>query len=264
MKDLTISLVQANQVWEDKTANFELYENLLKDVPAECELILLPEMFQTSFSMRTELAEDFQHSESIQWLKEKASQHQAAIYTSLMIRDSGKITNRGVFVYPVGKVEYYDKQKTFTLAGEHEHFEKGRSVKIIEFQGWKIQLNICYDLRFPEILRNSWDSANQTSSYDVLIFVANWPTKRGEHWRTLLKARAIENQCYVAAVNRVGNDKKGLSYNGDSVIIDALGIQKNDFSSEQGVQTCVLEFKGLQEMRKSLPFLQDQNVTITG
>ncbi len=260
MKELKITLVQANQVWEDKAANFALYEELLKEIDST-QLILLPEMFQTSFSMRTELAEDFLTSESIQWLKEKARNKKAAIYTSLMIRDEGKITNRGVFVHPNGEVEYYDKRKTFTLAGEHEHFERGRTNKIVNYLGWKFQLNICYDLRFPEILRNSWDFTNQTPAYDVLLFVANWPAKRGEHWRTLLKARAIENQSFVAAVNRVGNDHKGLDYSGDSAVLDAVGCQMNDPFNEQGVQTIVLGYIDLKEIRKSLPFLQDQNVT---
>ena len=260
MQDLTISLVQIDQVWEDKKANFSLYEELLARIE-KTDLILLPEMFQTGFSMNTLLAEPFNSSESIAWLKEKAKEKQVAIYTSLMILENGKTTNRGVFVRPSGELDFYDKRKTFTLASEHEKITAGKSQKIIEYLGWKIQLQICYDLRFPEIHRNKWNSSNGSADYDVLLFVANWPAKRGEHWRTLLKARAIENQCFVAAVNRVGIDIKDLAYIGDSTIFDALGNQLNDFSNEQGVVSIVLEFRDLQKIRSDLPFLQDQDVT---
>jgi omega-amidase len=260
MQDLTISLVQIDQVWEDKKANFSLYEELLARIE-KTDLILLPEMFQTGFSMNTLLAEPFNSSESIAWLKEKAKEKQVAIYTSLMILENGKTTNRGVFVRPSGELDFYDKRKTFTLASEHEKITAGKSQKIIEYLGWKIQLQICYDLRFPEIHRNKWNSSNGFADYDVLLFVANWPAKRGEHWRTLLKARAIENQCFVAAVNRVGKDMKELDYNGDSAIFDALGNQLKDFSNEQGVVSIVLEFRDLQKIRSDLPFLQDQDVT---
>jgi omega-amidase len=260
MQDLTISLVQIDQVWEDKKANFSLYEEELARIE-KTDLILLPEMFQTGFSMNTELAEPFATSESIAWLKEKAKEKQAAIYTSLMIIENGETTNRGVFVCPSGELDFYDKRKTFTLAGEHQKITAGKFQKIIDYLGWKIQLQICYDLRFPEIHRNKWNSSNGSADYDVLLFVANWPAKRGEHWRTLLKARAIENQCFVAAVNRVGKDMKELYYIGDSTIFDALGNQLNDFSNEQGVVSTVLEFQDLQKIRAALPFLKDQDVT---
>lgn len=259
MQDLKITLIQANQFWEDKQANFELYDKLIEQIE-DTDLILLPEMFQTGFSMNTELAEDFLTSPSIQWLKDKAMQTKAALYTSLMIRDFGKTTNRGVFVFPNGTLEFYDKRKTFTLAGEHEHFEKGRETKIVQYLGWNLQLNICYDIRFPEILRNQWNSSNASASYDVLLVVANWPAKRGEHWRTLLKARAIENQCYVAGVNRVGKDHNNFDYSGDSQVFDMLGKEKNAISNEQSVISVVLNHSELIETRKNLPFLQDQSL----
>lgn len=258
MQDLKLTLIQANQFWEDKQANLELYDLLIDEID-HTHLIILPEMFQTGFSMHTELAEDFLTSSSIQWLKQKAIQKKAAIYTSLMIRDLGKTTNRGVFVFPNGEIEFYDKQKTFTLAGENEHFDRGRSTKIVNYLGWKLQLNICYDLRFPEILRNQWNATNASASYDVLLLVANWPAKRGEHWRTLLKARAIENQCYVAGVNRVGKDHNNFDYSGDSQVFDMLGKEKNAITNEQSVISVVLSHSELAETRKNLPFLQDQN-----
>lgn len=259
MQDLIIALLQADQVWENKTANFSLYEQLLAEI-SDANLILLPEMFQTAFSMHTEFAENYENSTSINWLKEKAHQKKAAFYTSLMIEDQGKITNRGVFVYPDGNVQYYDKRKTFTLAGEHEHFDRGETNTIVDYLGWKIQLNICYDLRFPEIMRNIWDAPNRLALYDVLLFVANWPAKRGEHWRTLLKARAIENQCIVAAVNRVGTDQNNLDYAGDSVILNALGETLDTLQNKKGTISAVIPFESLQKHRQTLPFLQDQSL----
>ncbi len=257
MEDLKITLVQADQVWEDKQANFALYETLLSPIE-DTELILLPEMFQTGFSMNTELSEDFSSSESLAWLKKMAASKKVAFYTSLMIRDQEQTTNRGVFVFPDGKVEYYDKRKTFTLAKENEHFAAGKEAKIVHYLGWKIQLQVCYDLRFPEIMRNTWDKENSSAAYDLLLIVANWPAKRSEHWRALLKARAIENQCFVAAVNRVGTDAKGHDYQGDSCVIDALGGMKIDYFVEQKCTTIVIKEHDLKENRKNLPFLQDQ------
>lgn len=258
MQDVRITLVQADQIWEDKKANFALYEKMLSET-SETDLILLPEMFQTGFSMNTELAEDFSNSESLQWLQQLAKTKKAAVYTSLMIRENEACYNRGVFVQEDGSVHFYDKRKTFTLAKENEHFEAGKSACIVPFKGWNLQLQVCYDLRFPEILRNKWNSTNAQPSYDVLLIVANWPAKRGEHWRTLLKARAIENQCFVVAVNRVGVDHTELNYQGDSCVVDALGNMKIDFFQDVVCATTVLQHKDLEHIRTQLPFLQDQD-----
>ncbi len=255
MQDLRISLVQADQIWEDKTANFNNYERLLKNV--ETDLILLPEMFQTGFSMNTEeLAEDWNNSTSVTWLKELASKKNAAIYTSLMIKDGDHFFNRGVFVYPSGKLEKYDKRKTFSLAKENDYFSSGTETTIVDYLGWKLQLQICYDLRFPEILRN-YILPNQLPAYDVLLFVANWPEKRISHWNALLKARAIENQCFVAGVNRVGKDEKGLAYNGLSAGYNALGEEVNRSKEDETVINLILNKKELKEIQKALPFLKD-------
>ncbi len=259
MQNLNISLIQFDQVWEDKQANLQIIEKLLAQ-EKEANLILLPEMFQTGFSMNTELAEPYETSPSIAWLKNQAANMNCAFYTSLMIKSEDKTTNRGVFVYPNGELVFYDKRKTFTLAKEHEHFDAGHDKVIVEYLNWKIQLQICYDLRFPEIMRNSWDSTNESASYDVLLFVANWPAKRSEHWTALLKARAIENQCFVAGVNRIGIDHSGLDYAGDSVVMDALGKTLTEKCNEQKVVSTVLNFSLLQLIREQLPFLRDQNL----
>jgi omega-amidase len=255
MQDLKVALVQANQIWENKKANFENYERLLTDVSAD--LILLPEMFQTGFSMNTKLlAEDWQKSESIEWLKSISRTKNCAIYTSLMTFDKGNYYNRGVFVTPNGEVKKYDKRKSFSLAGEHKAFKSGETETIVEYLGWKFQLQICYDLRFPEIARN-YLQPNLSPAYDVLLYVANWPEKRISHWNVLLKARAIENQAYVLSVNRVGKDENGLVYSGESKIINALGESLELNKNEENVLISFLQKDKLNEVRKLLPFLSD-------
>ncbi len=255
MQDLKVALVQANQVWENKKLNFENYERLLSDVSAD--LILLPEMFQTGFSMNTsELAEEWQKSESIEWLKSISRTKNCAIYTSLMVSENGKFYNRGVFVTPNERIKKYDKRKSFSLAGEHKSYTSGDSETIVEYLGWKFQLQICYDLRFPEIARN-YLLPNLTPAYDVLLYVANWPAKRISHWNALLKARAIENQAYVLGVNRVGMDANELTYSGESKIISAQGESLELNKNEENVLISFLQKDRLNEVRKLLPFLSD-------
>lgn len=258
MKDLTITLVQADQIWEDKTANFLNYERLLSDM-TETDLILLPEMFNTGFSMSASaLAEKMESSVSIEWLKTMSEQKQAAIFTSLIVEENGNYYNRGVFVEPNGTLSIYDKRKTFGLAGEDKVFAKGEKSMIVTYKGWNIRLQICYDLRFPEISLNK--HSNETPEYDVLLYVANWPERRNQHWRSLLPARAIENQCYLAAVNRVGTDQTGLTYSGDSCMIDLLGNRLVDVVDEEQVVSFTLNYAELQDLRDKLPFLKDREL----
>jgi omega-amidase len=254
MQDLRITLVQANQVWEDKTANFDNYTRLLLGV--ESDLIILPEMFQTGFSMNVgELAEDFENSASINWLKRKSKELNAAIYTSLIISEKTSNYNRGVFVFPDGNLKIYDKRKRFALAGEDKYFSAGSTETIVEFKNWKINLQICYDLRFPELIRNRME--NGQPAYDLLVYVANWPERRRKHWITLLNARAIENQCYVAGVNRCGEDGKSIVYYGDSAIYDPFGEQVIGCEHEEAT-SAVINFSVLREIREKLPFLNDR------
>jgi omega-amidase len=255
MQDLKIALVQANQIWENKTANFENYLSLLKNVDAD--LILLPEMFQTGFSMNTkEMAENWENSHSVEWLKTISQAKNCAIYTSLMVSENGNFYNRGVFVYPNGEVKKYDKRKTFSLAGEGNHFKSGATETIVEYLNWRFNLQICYDLRFPEIARN-YISPNQTPAYDVLLYVANWPQKRVNHWNSLLIARAIENQAYVLGVNRVGLDANNLQYSGNSKAINALGEVITSNEMDENVTLTTLKKEELITIRKTLPFLRD-------
>ncbi len=258
MQNLTVTLVQADQVWEDKAANLRHFEALLKPV-SDTDLILLPEMFNTGFSMHAaQLAEPAHDSPSIQWLLEKAVEKKAAIYTSLMILEGGAYFNRGVFVEPNGRITTYDKRKTFGLAGEDKVFTAGTKEVTVAYRGWKIRLQICYDLRFPEISLNR--IPEDSPVFDLLLYVANWPEKRKHHWNSLLVARAIENQCFVAAVNRVGDDASGLHYSGDSVLLTPQGSALKELRETEQVSTIELSYKHLLEIREKLPFLKDRHV----
>jgi omega-amidase len=255
MRDLTITLVQADQLWEDPTGNFTQYESLLANV-GETDLIVLPEMFQTGFSMNTSLAEKMDGA-SIAWLKKLAAEKNSAVYTSLMIAENDTFYNRGVFVRPSGELEIYDKRKTFGLAKESDHFTAGTHERIVQLHGWSIQLQICYDLRFPENVRNRV-LTNGHAAYDLLLYVANWPNKRSFHWKTLLTARAIENQCYVVGVNRVGTDAHQFTYSGDSKSVNPLGVETLLTPNESTILTVVLNKSELGEIREMLPFLRDR------
>lgn len=254
MQDLRVTLVQADQIWEDKLANFENYTALINNV--ETDIIVFPEMFNTGFSMNAHsLAEHFSDSASIQWLKDVALEKQAAIYTSLIIEENGLYFNRGVFVEPTGKLTVYDKRQTFSLAGEDKVFSAGTKQSIVDYKGWKINLQICYDLRFPELSLNR--VVNNEVDYDLSIYVANWPEKRISHWNALLVARAIENQSFVIGVNRFGVDKNNLQYNGCSQLVNALG-ETTLLKSSETIETIELHQSNLKEIRRMIPFIKDR------
>jgi predicted amidohydrolase len=253
MQDLKVTLVQANQVWENAPANYDNYERLLENV--ETDLIVLPEMFHTCFSMNVDLAEEYASNSAINWIKDLAERKNAAVYTSLMVKEQQRSYNRGVFITPDGQVYTYDKRRTFGMAKEDDYFTAGETSTIVTYKEWKFQLQICYDLRFPEISRNSMP--NHSAKYDVLLYVANWPQKRSLHWKTLLRARAIENQCFVVGVNRVGVDGNGFEYSGDSRLIDALGQENLLEAGKEITHTIVMKHDELKAIREKLPFLKD-------
>lgn len=252
---MRITFVQANQAWEDKSGNLNSYLNMLEEVE-ETDLILLPEMFNTGFSMQAVSLSEDMNGEAMQWLKTVAQKKNAAIYTSFICKQDGKFYNRGIFMNPDATFKIYDKRKCFGLAGEDQIYKAGDHEAIVEYRGWRIQLQICYDLRFPEIVRNRIDS-NGRAAYDLLLYVANWPEKRRHHWKSLLIARAIENQCYVAGLNRVGQDGNNLAYTGDSMLVDALGGTQLVPSSNHVVKNFVMNLSELNEIRERLPFLKD-------
>ena len=256
MQDLKVSLIQADQCWEDVSANLTKFESLIQK-QLDIDLIVLPEMFHTSFSMNTSLAKDWEGNPIVEKLKQWSLESQAAIYTSLMVKEQHQFYNRGVFVSPNGSVQYYDKRKSFGLGGEDRVFSQGDQEVIVDYKGWKINLQICYDLRFPELIRNRIDS-DGNPAYDVLIYVANWPQKRVLHWSTLLQARAIENQCFVVGVNRIGTDGNNLIYSGASAIYDGLGETKLLMNDQENTSTVTLSYESMQNWRLHLPFLKDR------
>ena len=258
MQDLNIGILQFNQIWEDKQKNFSSIKELLYNKEG-LDLLLLPEMFHTGFTMNHEVhSEKMESSAGIGFLNSLSKELNCAIYTSLIIQENEHIFNRGVFI-DKEKITLYDKRKCFGLGGESKSFTPGQNEIIVDFQGWKLNLQICYDLRFPELIRNELN-ARGVAKYGVLLYVANWPKKRINHWTSLLKARAIENQCYVIACNRVGMDGNGIEYIGNSLIVDPNGEIQNSLHEKnvEGIIRGQLSSNGLSELRKKLPFLQDR------
>lgn len=247
MPDLRVTIVQSMLHWEDAHANRAMLGDKIAGMKEATDLVVLPEMFTTGFSMRsTELAEDM-NGPTVAWMKEQAMSTDAAIFGSVIIKEGGKAFNRGVFVKPDGQVTIYDKRHLFRFANETDHYSAGRDRVIVEWRGWRVLLQICFDLRFPVFARNRGD-------YDAILYVANWPEARRYPWSQLLIARAIENQCYVAGVNRVGMDGKGIHYSGDSVVIDPRGVATASVEpSHEGLATVSLEWEALEDFRVKFP-----------
>lgn len=251
MRDLRVSLVQSMLHWEDAAANRAMFTGKLAALKGATDLVLLPEMFTTGFSMRSaELAETMDGA-TVNWMREQAKALDAAIYGSVIITEGGRFFNRGLLVEPSGKVTVYDKRHLFRFANENEHYSAGQERVVIEWREWRILLQVCFDLRFPVFSRNRND-------YDAILYVANWPEARSHPWKQLLIARAIENQCYVAGLNRVGMDGKGIHYTGDSVLIDPKGevIAGCDAGKEE-VVTHGLQLAPLEEFRAKFPVAMD-------
>lgn len=214
-ESLSLALVQADLAWENPEKNHKNLENQCASVDTETDLIILPEMFPTGFSMESEKLAQPPAGKSFQWMKKLAREKNSAVTGSIITKEKGEHFNRLYFVYPDGHYKTYDKKHLFTYAGEHHYYSPGKERIIVEYKGWRICPLICYDLRFPVWTRN-------TADFDLQIFVACWPAKRSHSWDSLLKARAIENLAYVAGVNRVGTDGNDLDYNGHSAIYNVL------------------------------------------
>ena len=257
MSDLHIALVQSELAWEDAAANREHFERALEDLPREIDLVLLPEMFSTGFSMNAEVLAEPVDGETETWLKALASEHDAAIIGSLPVRDSDNIYNRLLFVTPDGNAQRYDKHHLFTIAGEHENYAAGDERLVVDWRGWRICPMVCYDLRFPVWMRNR--PQGDPGHYDLMAIVANWPDKRAHHWRALLLARAIENQACCVGLNRVGTDGNNLNYSGDSLAYAADGKLLLDCEDRAGVFTTTLEREPLDTYRSKFPLLPDSD-----
>lgn len=260
MQDLSISLVQGATRWHDPSGNREYYAQLIAPLRAQTDLVVLPETFTSGFSNEAIHDAETMDGPTVAWLREQSKLLDAAITGSVQLRvgqgaDSSKVHNRLLFVTPDGEVAHYDKRHLFRYAGEHERYAAGRDRLIVEWRGWRICPLVCYDLRFPVFSRNRYPDGR--FEYDLLIYVANWPSARAYAWRTLLRARAIENLGYCAGVNRVGADGNGLDYSGDSAVLDFLGQPLSQDSDQELVTTTTLSAAELQAFREHFPAWMD-------
>ncbi|RYG28747.1 MAG: nitrilase family protein, partial [Chitinophagaceae bacterium] len=242
---------------EDKANNLKMLEGMISPLKGETDVVILPEMFSTGFSMRPELLAENIKGETVRWMKDMAAKLRLILTGSLIIEENGKYFNRLVWMLPDGNFGYYDKRHLFGFAGEDNHYTAGSKRLIASAKGWKINLQVCYDLRFPVWARQGNGSVEP--EYDLLVYVANWPEKRIHAWKTLLQARAIENQCYCVGVNRVGEDGNEVYHSGNSMVVDAMGEVLYTKQDAEDVFTVTLEKETLDSVREKLPFLKDRD-----
>ncbi len=257
LASLPITLIQSNIVWEDKEKNLIHFEHKIKSSAVENSIVVLPEMFTTGFTMNTKSFAEGMDGVTVNWMKTCAKEKKIIITGSVIIKENQSFFNRMLWVLPNEQIFYYDKRHLFTYgsAQESQYYKAGDKRLIVQVNEWKINLQICYDIRFPVWLRQKKNM--QEAEYDVMIVVANWPAVRSYHWKHLLIARAIENQCFVIAVNRVGLDGSALAYSGDSMVINPLGEVLYTKANEEDIYTYVLDKNTLTQIRSSYPFLKD-------
>ncbi|MDW8851285.1 nitrilase family protein [Flavobacterium sp. MMLR14_040] len=249
---MKIALIQSDLYWEDISKNRNAFELKINQIDSEVNLIVLPEMFSTGFTMNALAVAETMQGETILWMKEMAKQKNCAITGSLVITENEKFYNRMLFVFPSGEIQYYNKRHLFTLAGEDKTYTAGTEKVIVDYLGWKICLQVCYDLRFPAFARN-------IENYDLLIYVASWPKIRTNAWDILLQARAVENLSYVIGVNRVGVDANNYEYIGHSQTVDFLGNYLLEPQETEDVFVVELDKNSMLETRKKLDFLSDKD-----
>jgi len=266
MTTLAITTIQTNLHWEDKAANLQMFADKILSIKEKTEIIVLPEMFSTGFSVFPEKLAETMDGDTVNWMKEIAAKKKAIVTGSLIIKEPTNIPagrqyyfNRLVWMLPNGQCGIYDKRHRFAFAGEDQHYTAGNKRLIASVNGWRINLQVCYDLRFPVWARQSLQTGKTEKSceYDVLVYVANWPETRSTAWKTLLRARAIENQCYVIGVNRVGTDGNGKYFSGDSMAIDPLGEILYHKKDEEDICTTTLNKEHLQAVWEKFPFWRD-------
>jgi len=252
--ELNITILQSDLVWENASENRKNFETKINAITIPTDIIVLPEMFTTGFAMQPEHLAETMDGATVHWMLKLAKATNSAICGSIIISENKQYYNRFLFVNPSGEIQFYNKRHLFSLAGEHERYQNDNKQVIIDYKGWRICPLICYDLRFPVWSRN-------TSNYDVLIYVANWPKPRVTAWSTLLKARAIENMSYVVGANRVGTDANGHEYTGNSIVLDELGNEMTPLSeNKEAILTTSLSKKELLASRNKFNFLNDQDV----
>jgi omega-amidase len=256
MQDLTVTLVQTHLAWEDIDANLDLINTRVDGIQGPTDLIILPEMFSTAFSMRAQALAEKMTGKAVAWMRRKAVEKNAVITGSVMVADGGRFYNRLVWAPPHGDPATYDKRHLFRYAGEEKIFTPGDRHLTVAIKGWRIRPFICYDLRFPIWVRNL------NLDYDLALFVANWPARRAAHWRALLRARAIENQTFVAAVNRVGTDGNGFEFKGHSALIDPAGRVLFEEENTACTPTLQLKHKALEDYRSRFPAWMDADTEL--
>ena len=253
MQTLKIAIIQSNIVWHNAKQNCSLFSEKIASITEKVDVIVLPEMFSTGFTMNPLEVAETMNGETVKWMQETAFKLNSAICGSVVINEENKFYNRFIFVFPSGEIQCYNKRHLFTLAGEEKVYSKGEEKVIIKYNGWKICPQVCYDLRFPVFTRN-------VENYDVLLYVANWPKPRVSAWDTLLKARAIENLSYTVGVNRVGVDNNNLDYVGHSAVYNCLGETISTTTEEnEFIEVITLNKNHISETRNKLNFLNDND-----
>lgn len=256
MPAITFTLIQTTLHWEDKSANLQMLEEKIMAIKPPTQVVILPEMFSTGFSMKPETLAETMNGTTMQWMQKTAAAKKIILTGSIIIEEEGSYYNRAIWMQPNGKRGWYDKRHLFAFAGEHERYTAGRQRYIASVNGWKVALQVCYDLRFPVWSRQQFGE-QKSFEYDVLLYIANWPQRRNTAWKTLLQARAIENQCYVIGVNRVGKDGNGIAHSGDSMVIDPLGEILYHKEAVEDIYTITLQKEPLQAIRQGFPFWRD-------
>lgn len=257
--DLKVTLIQSNLYWENVDQNLAMFTDKINAIHEPTDIIVLPEMFNTGFSMDSERLAERMNGKTLSWMMELAKQTNSVIVGSLIITEHDEFYNRLVWAQPNGDYYTYDKRHLFRMAGEHKHFSSGDELLIVHYKGWRICPLVCYDLRFPVWSRNITEDGG--IAYDCLIYIANWPAARKAPWSKLLEARAIENQCYVIGVNRVGNDGNQINYSGNSALVNPKGeIVSTISESSDTQQTLSISLQELNDFRKKFPVGMDADV----
>ena len=261
MSSLTITTIQTDLIWEDKEANLRLLEKKILSLAGPVEVVVLPEMFSTGFSMKPEFFAEPMDGPAVSWMRTVAASRKIILTGSLIIREGNDYFNRLIWMQPNGVFGYYDKRHRFAYAGEDQSYSAGCKRLITSVKGWRVLPLICYDLRFPVWSRQTASithgGVDGNLEYDLLLYVANWPQRRSHAWKTLLQARAIENQCFVAGVNRIGNDGNGIYHSGDTGIIGPLGEVLYDAAEREEVFSLTLQKETLTGVRQHFPFWRD-------
>lgn len=273
MSSIIITIIQSDLHWEDKEKNLGMFEEKISGLKEKTEMVILPEMFSTGFSMNPQLLAEKMNGPTMEWMMRIAKEHRIILTGSIIIEEEGRYYNRLIWMLPVGQYGHYDKRHLFGFAGEDERYAPGNKRLIASVNGLKLNMQVCYDLRFPVWAAqqsfvppllgkkrvSNFDAFKEPEhpEYDILIYVANWPERRSHSWKTLLQARAIENQCYVIGVNRVGKDGNDIYHSGDSMIVDPLGELVYHKTHDEDIFTMTLHKNTIDEARKKFPFWKD-------